>query len=155
MISVILNHSFPLKTGALYCKNTVSIVTTITLSSSQIHSIVEITFSMNALYVFKLLCIVCTVQSMKHIHPTKLVRHNAHNGLQKSIFHVGTIIAIAGSIVSTSLYPLSAANAVGPTQVQLTITGYKQVELCDGRKPIMPGQKAMEGLSCNDASNSF
>jgi len=38
------------------------------------------------------------------------------------------------------------ASAFGPVDVQLTMTGYKPVELCNGKKPIMPGQKAMEGL---------
>jgi len=36
--------------------------------------------------------------------------------------------------------------AYGPQDVDLKIIGYKQVELCDGKKPIMPGQKAAEGL---------
>jgi hypothetical protein len=38
------------------------------------------------------------------------------------------------------------ANAFGPQDVDLKIVSYKQVELCDGKKPIMPGQKAAEGL---------
>ena len=38
------------------------------------------------------------------------------------------------------------ASAFGPVDVQLTMTGYKPVELCNGKKPIMPGQKAAEGL---------
>jgi hypothetical protein len=36
----------------------------------------------------------------------------------------------------------SPASAFGPTDVKSTITGYKRVELCSGKKPIMPGQKA-------------
>ena len=39
-----------------------------------------------------------------------------------------------------------AAGAYGPTEISLKDLSYKQVELCNGQKPIMPGQKAMEGL---------
>lgn len=40
----------------------------------------------------------------------------------------------------------NAVNAIGPTEITLFNLSYKQVELCDGRKPIMPGQKAAQGL---------
>jgi hypothetical protein len=52
---------------------------------------------------------------------------------------------LAASVPLASLAPLSA-QAFGPTEVVLSDLSYKQVELCNGQKPIMPGQKAMEGL---------
>lgn len=90
---------------------------------------------------FILLCSISPVYSIRLL-PIRLLKHGGFRSIQKT---VGAMISVASCIASTSLLPLSPANAVGPTQVQLTITGYKQVELCDGRKPIMPGQKAMEG----------
>lgn len=38
------------------------------------------------------------------------------------------------------------AQAFGPVELTVKIRGYSQVELCNGQKPLMPGQKAMEGL---------
>ena len=38
------------------------------------------------------------------------------------------------------------AQAFGPVELTVSIRGYSQVELCNGQKPLMPGQKAMEGL---------
>lgn len=38
------------------------------------------------------------------------------------------------------------ALALGPVKMKLNVKSYKVVELCNGQKPIMPGQKAMEGL---------
>ena len=49
------------------------------------------------------------------------------------------------SLMFNALSPINA-NAFGPVEVPLKIISYKQVELCNGKKPIMPGQKAMEGL---------
>lgn len=51
----------------------------------------------------------------------------------------------AGLLVAGTLSPLSAS-AFGPLGMPLSNIRYEQVELCDGRPPIMPGQKAMEGL---------
>jgi len=102
-------------------------------------------------YIFIQISILCISSCIKHHIPTKLIKHTNifSNNINKSFFHVGTMITIASTIFSTTtlLLPLSSqvAHAVGPTQVQLSITSYKAVELCDGRKPIMPGQKAMEG----------
>lgn len=50
---------------------------------------------------------------------------------------------IGSSSVAALLLSGSAAQAFGPANVELDILGYKQVELCNGQKPIMPGQKAM------------
>lgn len=38
------------------------------------------------------------------------------------------------------------SSAFGPIEIPITVISYKQVELCNGQKPIMPGQKAAEGL---------
>lgn len=109
------------------------------------------------------LSIICIASSIKNHIPTKLIKHTniINKTINKSLYHVGLMITITSSTIfsTTNLLPSSlspsslsllsqqsVAYAVGPTQVPLTITSYKAVELCDGRKPIMPGQKAMEGL---------
>jgi hypothetical protein len=51
-------------------------------------------------------------------------------------------IAIA-SACTTSPTP---SLAFGPTDVAINIVDYKQVDLCNGQKPTMPGQKAALGL---------
>lgn len=56
-------------------------------------------------------------------------------------------LAVAGGLLlGLSSVPLDRANAFGPIDVEIKISSYKPVELCNGKKPIMPGQKAMEGL---------
>lgn len=54
----------------------------------------------------------------------------------------------AASLVQVPVIPqLQPAHAFGPVEMKdLKIKKYENVELCDGKKPIMPGQKAMEGL---------
>lgn len=52
-------------------------------------------------------------------------------------------LTLTGVITASSLMP---ASALGPVDMTVEIKDYKQVELCDGRKPIMPGQKAAQGL---------
>ena len=114
---------------------------------------------MHIINVFIQLSVICIASSIKSHIPTKLFKHtNIYKTINKSIYHVGLMITITSSTIfsTTNLLPpslsptsflsqQSVAYAVGPTQVPLTITSYKAVELCDGRKPIMPGQKAMEG----------
>lgn len=51
--------------------------------------------------------------------------------------------AVIGSLL---LFPAFPANAFGPVEIPLSILSYKEVPLCNGQKPIMPGQKAGEGL---------
>lgn len=53
---------------------------------------------------------------------------------------------LAALVIATSSMPVQPSAAFGPTDVQLKIVEYKLVELCNGQKPIMPGQKAMEGM---------
>lgn len=116
---------------------------------------------MHIINVFIQLSVICIASSIKSHIPTKLFKHTniINKTINKSIYHVGLMITISSSTIfsTTNLLPPSlsstsflsqhsVAYAVGPTQVPLTITSYKAVELCDGRKPIMPGQKAMEGL---------
>ena len=56
-------------------------------------------------------------------------------------------VAASSALVIGSLGPLvQPAHAFGPINMEVTVKDYKQVELCNGQKPIMPGQKAMEGL---------
>lgn len=123
---------------------------------------------MHLLNIGILLSIICIASSIKNHIPTKLIKHyNIINKINKSIYHVGLMVTITSSTIfstsnllpsslspSSSLSSLlsqqSVAYAVGPTQVPLTVTSYKAVELCDGRKPIMPGQKAMEGIDDYD-----
>ena len=113
----------------------------------------------------------CCYTMMQYHTPYIVMSHNTsyitifikcqihHISKSSTSYHVGLMITITSSTIfsTTNLLPpslsstsflsqQSVAYAVGPTQVPLTITSYKAVELCDGRKPIMPGQKAMEGL---------
>lgn len=54
---------------------------------------------------------------------------------------------VSAALASASMWGAAPnAYAFGPQTYELKITDYKQVELCNGRKPIMPGQKAAEGL---------
>ena len=52
---------------------------------------------------------------------------------------------VAATVIGFGLF-VYPAYAYGPVEIPLKNFKYKVVELCDGRKPIMPGQKAMEGL---------
>jgi hypothetical protein len=55
--------------------------------------------------------------------------------------------SVASLGISASLYTFPAStHAFGPIEITLENMKYKQVDLCNGKKPIMPGQKAMEGL---------
>lgn len=56
-----------------------------------------------------------------------------------------TSILIAGVGLNMP-FGILDANAFGPVELTVKIRGYTQVELCNGQKPLMPGQKAMEGL---------
>lgn len=56
------------------------------------------------------------------------------------------LASIGASALLSSSYTIPSAIAFGPADVPISVLNYKQVELCDGRKPIMPGQKAAEGL---------
>ena len=49
-------------------------------------------------------------------------------------------------ITASTLYHPHSVDAFGPVEMTLSDITYKTVELCNGKKPIMPGQKAMEGL---------
>lgn len=52
-----------------------------------------------------------------------------------------TSLIIASSIALSSLsINLPPALAFGPIQLTVDIKGYKQVELCNGQKPLMPGR---------------
>lgn len=51
--------------------------------------------------------------------------------------------AFASAIAISSASPV---HAFGPTDVAISIIEYKAVDLCNGQKPIMPGQKAAQGL---------
>eukprot|EP01041_Mallomonas_annulata_P007699 gene7699-15755_t len=53
--------------------------------------------------------------------------------------------SIAATFIAVGICGQSV-NAFGPVEVSLSNLKYKQVELCDGKKPIMPGQKAAQGL---------
>lgn len=53
--------------------------------------------------------------------------------------------AIAGAFLANPQF-VPPASAFGPTEVKVQVLSYKVVDLCNGAKPIMPGQKAMEGL---------
>jgi hypothetical protein len=71
----------------------------------------------------------------------------AKTGLPSNSF-MRKLVANVGAVAAIGLgtFAPSPAIAFGPTEIALKITSYKAVDLCDGKKPIMPGQKAMEGL---------
>ena len=48
-------------------------------------------------------------------------------------------------LAASTCFPISSYG-FGPINIDLNIVSYKQVDLCNGQKPIMPGQKAAEGL---------
>jgi hypothetical protein len=60
------------------------------------------------------------------------------NSLKKVVVTTGVATILRISSQNTWAY--------GPTEIELKIINYKPVELCNGQKPIMPGQKAGEGL---------
>ena len=63
-----------------------------------------------------------------------------------SIAHTRTWAKSAALATSIATIFSSSAHAFGPVNMDLKIDRYTQVELCNGKKPIMPGQKAAEGL---------
>eukprot|EP01038_Epipyxis_sp_PR26KG_P012190 gene12190-16330_t len=76
------------------------------------------------------------------IASVKLSKPSLFHKFTKSI----TSCSIALSLFSGSPLLIDPVYAFGPASVDLKITNYRIVELCNGQKPIMPGQKAMEGL---------
>ena len=78
---------------------------------------------------------------------------NTNPSMASSSLDTQFLKQIASSVAAVSLIqlPIFAAShpvqAFGPVEMKdFKIKKYENVELCDGRKPIMPGQKAMEGL---------
>lgn len=71
------------------------------------------------------------------------------NGMKSNMFSrammksAGVLIASVGFSLPMNV---PVAQAFGPVELTVKIRGYSQVELCNGQKPLMPGQKAMEGL---------
>ena len=66
-----------------------------------------------------------------------------HKTFLKKLRSVSIGILASGILNSNNI---DIVNAFGPVEMTLSDITYKQVELCDGKKPIMPGQKAAEGL---------
>eukprot|EP01035_Chromulina_nebulosa_P024499 gene24499-31902_t len=62
-------------------------------------------------------------------------------GARRLLSSAGTALIIGWQVGNPIL-----VHAYGPTDVEIKIKSYQQVELCNGQKPIMPGQKAAEGL---------
>ncbi len=77
---------------------------------------------------------------------------NSFNSLKSTFnkltsdIYVKNVGTVAGALVIASSTLLQPVHAFGPQEIILSDLKYKQVELCNGQKPIMPGQKAMEGL---------
>ena len=89
-------------------------------------------------FIVSLVCILLI--STSHVEawrPSKSVSKSAMKSM-------GSMLA-ALSLSGLPFYS-SSALAYGPTEMEVSIKSYKAVELCNGQKPIMPGQKAMEGL---------
>lgn len=61
----------------------------------------------------------------------------------KKVISQGMTCLSVGLLTTSLALPV---NAFGPQSLEMQIKSYKQVELCNGKKPIMPGQKAAEGL---------
>jgi hypothetical protein len=71
-----------------------------------------------------------------------LFQKSEFNRNPNSFKKVSVLVSLAISFQSISL----SALAFGPVEIPITILSYKPVDLCNGQKPIMPGQKAAEGL---------
>ncbi len=78
---------------------------------------------------------------------------NANANRASSTFEKKLLKQFATSFAAASLLQLPMSpvlqpvQAFGPVEMKdFKIKKYDNVELCDGKKPIMPGQKAMEGL---------
>lgn len=83
-----------------------------------------------------LLCNISLLNAWKPALPVVSIKQ-----LRKS---VASTVAVGA--LSLSPFFSSVSHALGPRDMDLSIIDYKRVELCDGRKPIMPGQKAADGL---------
>ena len=59
---------------------------------------------------------------------------------------IGKMQRAAATACILQVLSIGACQAIGPVEVSIKDVQYKPVELCNGQKPIMPGQKAMEGL---------
>ena len=73
--------------------------------------------------------------------------------LSADALRIGVARKAAAKVTSATLLGLALIGgsiqpgfALGPVNMKMDIKSYKAVELCNGQKPIMPGQKAMEGL---------
>lgn len=84
--------------------------------------------------------IVCVLLLLTQLDAWK-VSKSAQKSAVKSIGSVFAALSLSGMPFSSP-----PALAFGPTEMEVSIKSYKSVELCNGQKPIMPGQKAMEGL---------
>lgn len=69
----------------------------------------------------------------------------SHFVIQKALSQMASGALILSSIFFPFQIPMPVF-AFGPTDIDIVVTSYKPVELCNGKKPVMPGQKAMEGL---------
>ena len=63
--------------------------------------------------------------------------------VSKQVCKAGPALLVSLGLMGSSVQP---GWALGPVNMKMNVKGYKAVELCNGQKPIMPGQKAMEGL---------
>lgn len=64
-------------------------------------------------------------------------------GIAAKVSKAAPALLVSLGLIGGSVQP---SWALGPVNMKLKVKGYKAVELCNGQKPIMPGQKAMEGL---------
>jgi hypothetical protein len=83
--------------------------------------------------------VIITLFAIIHTGPADAWKLSISNKALKAASSVAVGIGLMGST-------LDPAYALGPVNMKLAVKSYKQVELCNGQKPIMPGQKAMEGL---------
>jgi hypothetical protein len=75
------------------------------------------------------------------LNDSKVLQSNSFQRFLARSFSTASLVA------SLNAYQgLEPTFAFGPQNFGLQITNYQQVELCNGKKPIMPGQKAAEGL---------
>lgn len=71
--------------------------------------------------------------------------HINKNAIKPYLKNLKTMLSTFIFCQSCLLNP-SPSYSFGPTELQINILNYNIVELCNGQKPIMPGQKAAEGL---------
>ena len=108
---------------------------------------IEVTMTRSLLFMLVAATLLACMQSLKPTHTrTPAAISSAAATHMMSAAARKALAVTGGLLLGLSSVSLDRTNAFGPIDVDIKISSYKAVELCSGKKPIMPGQKAMEGL---------